>query len=166
MNHSSTLGFSPRPPVLVWGTGGLYLKLRGFSWKHDYDQSNCPKAHSTIRFSTKGGFANLKYTYTIYRTIPSVRRSFTTSSPHRSISQYWNINQLSIGFPVWVHLRSRLTLIRLALIRKPWSIGERVSRPLYRYLCLHFLFQLLQHSLQNTFNATGMLPYHSVKRNP
>ena len=42
-------------------------------------------------------------------------------------------------------LRSRLTLIRLALIRKPWSCGEGVSRPLYRYLYLHLLFRSLQH---------------------
>ncbi len=30
---SSALGFSPRPPVSVWGTGGTNLKLRGFSWE-------------------------------------------------------------------------------------------------------------------------------------
>ena len=38
-------------------------------------------------------------------------------------------------------LRSRLTLIRLALIRNPWSFGGRVSRPPYRYLYLHLLFR-------------------------
>ena len=31
---SSALGFSPHPPVSVWGTVPYYLKLRGFSWKH------------------------------------------------------------------------------------------------------------------------------------
>jgi len=35
MNHSSTFGFSPRLPVSVYGTGSLYLTLRGFSWKQD-----------------------------------------------------------------------------------------------------------------------------------
>ena len=30
---SSALGYSPCPPVLVWGTVSTYLKLRGFSWK-------------------------------------------------------------------------------------------------------------------------------------
>ena len=34
---SSALGFSPHPPVLVWGTVCHYLKLRGFSWKHGID---------------------------------------------------------------------------------------------------------------------------------
>ena len=33
MNHSSALGYSPRLPVSVCGTGSMYLKLRGFSWK-------------------------------------------------------------------------------------------------------------------------------------
>ena len=31
--HSSALGYSPRLPVSVYGTGRMYLKLRGFSWK-------------------------------------------------------------------------------------------------------------------------------------
>ena len=31
---SSALGFSPCPPVLVWGTVPYSLKLRRFSWKH------------------------------------------------------------------------------------------------------------------------------------
>ena len=31
---SSALGFSPHPPVSVYGTVLCYLKLRGFSWKH------------------------------------------------------------------------------------------------------------------------------------
>ena len=50
----------------------------------------------------------------------------------------------SIGVAARLSLRSRLTLIRLALIRKPQSSGEGVSRPLYRYLYLHLLFQTLQ----------------------
>ena len=46
----------------------------------------------------------------------------------------------AIGCAVRLPLRARLTLIRLALIRKPWSFGEGVSDPLYRYLYLHLLF--------------------------
>ena len=68
----------------------------------------------------------------------------------------------AIGIAVRLSLRTRLTLIRLALIRKPWSFGVRVSRPHYRYLCLHFLFQPVQHALQHTFYPVGMLPYHFV----
>ena len=67
----------------------------------------------------------------------------------------------AIGYAVRLCLRARLTLIRLALIRKPWSFGEGVSRPLYRYLYLHLLFHKLQPSSRKTFNADGMLPYRS-----
>ena len=71
----------------------------------------------------------------------------------------------SIGLAIRLNLRPRLTLIRLALIRNPWSYGEGVSRPLYRYLYLHLLFQKLQHTSRYIFCAAGMLPYH-VFRHP
>ena len=56
-------------------------------------------------------------------------------------------------------LRSRLTLNRLALFRNPWSFGEGVSRPLYRYLYLHLLFRHLQQVSRPAFTDGGMLPY-------
>ena len=64
----------------------------------------------------------------------------------------------SIGSAVRLPLRSRLTLIRLALIRKPWSCGERVSRPLCRYLYLHLLFQTLQRRSRGAFCADWNAP--------
>ena len=57
----------------------------------------------------------------------------------------------SIGYALRLRLRSRLTLIRLALIRNPWSCGEGVSRPLCRYLYLHLLFRDLQQGSRPTF---------------
>ena len=64
----------------------------------------------------------------------------------------------SIGSASRLPLRSRLTLIRLALIRKPWSFGEGVSRPLYRYLYLHLLFQTLQNTSRYAFDADWNAP--------
>ena len=58
-------------------------------------------------------------------------------------------------------VRSRLTLIRLALIRNPWSYGEGVSRSLCRYLYLHLLFLHLQQYSRITFTDGGMLPYQT-----
>ena len=55
-------------------------------------------------------------------------------------------------------LRPRLTLIRLALIRNPWSYGGRVSRPPYRYLSLHLLFRDLQPVLRQTFDGYRNAP--------
>ena len=71
----------------------------------------------------------------------------------------------SIGIALRLILRSRLTLIRLALIRKPWSFGGGVSRPPYRYSYLHLLFHALQQGSSLIFDAHGMLPYH-VLRHP
>ena len=68
----------------------------------------------------------------------------------------------SIGLAVRLSLRSRLTLIRLALIRKPQSFGGRVSRPPYRYSYLHLLFHALQRGSSPIFTAHGMLPYHPI----
>ena len=69
----------------------------------------------------------------------------------------------SIGSASRLPLRSRLTLIRLALIRKPWSFGGRVSRPPYRYSYLHLLFHALQQGSSPIFDAHGMLPYHPFR---
>ena len=68
----------------------------------------------------------------------------------------------AIGYAFRLSLSSRLNLIRLALIRKPWSCGEGVSRPLYRYLYLHLLFRTLQTPSRESFDAGGMLPYHPI----
>ena len=73
-----------------------------------------------------------------------------------------NVRLLRIGIPVRVSLSSRLTLGRLALPRNPCPCGVRVSRPHYRYLCLHLLFRALHHCSRNGFAAPGMLPYRSA----
>jgi len=63
-----------------------------------------------------------------------------------------------------VRLSSRLTLIRLALIRKPWTSGVRVSHPHCRYSCLHLPFRTLQRAsparLRRIRNAP--LPMHQM----
>src|SRR5690606_35784045 len=61
-------------------------------------------------------------------------------------------------------LRPRLTLIRLALIRKPWSFGGRVSHPPYRYSCLHLLFHTVQDRSPCPFTPYGMLPYQYIPK--
>ena len=93
-------------------------------------------------------------------------QGLTISSLHRIIRQYRNINRLSINLAFQLNLRPRLTLIRLSLIRKPWSSGVQVSHPHYRYLCLHLLFYLSPHTLTNMLLQRRMLPYqwlsHSI----
>src|SRR5690606_19621328 len=66
-------------------------------------------------------------------------RSVTTTRPT-------NINVVTIDYAFLPRLRGRLTLLRLTLSRNPWSFGERVSHPLYRYSCQHSHFRYLQGS--------------------
>ena len=66
-------------------------------------------------------------------------RSVTTSRPT-------NINVVPIDYAFRPRLRGRLTLLRLTLSRNPWSFGEGVSHPLYRYSCQHSHFRYLQQS--------------------
>ena len=68
----------------------------------------------------------------------------------------------SIGIALRRILRTRLTLNRLTLFRKPWSFGGRASHPPYRYLYLHLLFQALQRRSSVAFTAPGMLPYRCL----
>jgi hypothetical protein len=118
MNHSSALGFSPRLPVSVYGTGSNYLKLRGFSWKYDY---------GTIRLSEDSRYYQVQHLHGFTYDIPTpfnvlfrqYAGAFTFRHPIAIYARYRNINLLSIDYPFRVRLRSRLTLIRLALIRKP-----------------------------------------------
>ena len=107
----------------------------------------------------QGDFPPWICSYTLQRAIPSARGVATSPSPRRSMRQYRNLDLSSIGCAVRLCLRARLTLIRLALIRKPWSSGEEVSRLLCRYSYLHLLFHKLQHASRHAFSAGGMLPY-------
>ena len=63
----------------------------------------------------------------------------------RSVTSSWpgNINPVPIDYASRPRLRGRLTLLRLALSRNPWTFGERVSHPLCRYSCQHSRFRSL-----------------------
>ena len=54
--------------------------------------------------------------------------------------RYRNVDLFSIDYAFRPRLRNRLTLRRLALRRNPWTFGERVFHPLYRYSCQHSHF--------------------------
>ncbi len=72
-----------------------------------------------------------------------------------------NINVVPIGYGFRPRLRGRLTLRGLALRRNPWTFGERVSHPLYRYSCQHSHFRYLQPTSRLTFAdlRNAPLPY-------
>jgi hypothetical protein len=64
MIHSSTLGFSPRLPVSVYGTGFYNLKLSRFSWKSDYHHYQLTRRLAVLStFSKSHVLYNETYTY-------------------------------------------------------------------------------------------------------
>ena len=64
----------------------------------------------------------------------------------------------AIALTFRIMLRTRLTLNRLALFRKPWSCGGGASHPPYRYLYLHLLFHTLQNTSRCAFDAEWNAP--------
>ena len=68
------------------------------------------------------------------------------------------IDPVPIGYGFRPHLRGRLTLRGLALRRNPWTFGERVSHPLYRYSCQHSHFRYLQQPSRATFTGLRNAP--------
>ena len=162
-DHSSTFGFSPRPPVSVSGTGRRGLALEVFLGSMITAAFRSPGGLRYCHVRKRAADLPAALPYTLQRTIPSVRGPSTSPSLLRIRVGCWNVDQLSIGIAVRLILRPRLTLNRLSLFRKPWSSGVRVSHPHYRYLCLHLLFQALQHPSRDAFSAPGMLPYRRFR---
>ena len=157
-DHSSTFGFSPRPPVSVSGTGRRGHALEVFLGSLLTTSVRSAGAPRYSHLQKHRADLPTLLSYKLQRAIPSARGSFTPPSLPRIDSGCWNINQLSIGFAFRLILRPRLTLNRLSLFRKPWSSGVRVSHPHYRYLCLHLLFQTLQPRSRATFGAVWNAP--------
>ena len=76
---------------------------------------------------------------------------------------YRNINLFSIDYAFRPRLRDRLTLSRLALLRKPWAYGERASHPLYRYSCQHGHLCYLHMISRSRFCDNTTLSYQMYK---
>ena len=102
MTHSSTFGYSPRPPVSVYGTGCHHLKLSGFSWKLASPRCHISRSLCVLsRLSTSVGFASRTYTFALQPAIPSAGGGSASPSPRRSMNWCRNINRLSIRCPAF-----------------------------------------------------------------
>ena len=131
------------------------LSLSGFSREHV--SARCPLAPGGSRYCRVSAarricLPDVKPT-SLQRAIPSARGVSTSPSPRRPRAGCRNLDRLSIGIAVRLTLRPRLTLIRLALIRNPWSYGGGGSRPPCRYLYLHLLFRCLQRGSRPAFGG-------------
>ena len=160
MNLSSALVYSTRPPVSVYGTGGRHLVLRGFSREHGYRRCHFTRRLRVLsRFGSARGFACAPQRLTRFNGLFRQPAGVSLLRPPFAVTAGSGmLTASSIACASRLRLRSRLTLIRLALIRKPWSFGVRVSRPHYRYLYLHLLFRLLHGVSRHCFNANRNAP--------
>ena len=139
--------------------------LSGFSWEPVYAHITLYKyaAYCQVRLSRR--ICLPQSTSTPFNQLFHPLAVLSLLRPH--IAQYSSAGILtgsSIGIALRLILRPRLTLIRLALIRNPWSFGEEVFHLLYRYSYLHLLIHTLQQTSPLIFNAEyGMLPYHILR---
>ena len=147
MNLPSALVYSTRPRVSVYGTGIHELKLSGFSRESDYLHFQArPKAASTFMLQLNGWIclpvsASLHFNALFRQGAEvSLLRLRIASMDSNGI---FTVSAIVLSYRII--LRTRLTLGRLTLPRKPWPCGEGASHPLYRYLYLHLLFHTLQH---------------------
>ena len=116
---SFVLGFSPRPPASVCGTGAhiiasIFSRQRGFTCFATYFRSP-----SYLRIV--GTDLPIPTPSILRRTFPIVRSSYPSVSPHRSNNFWWygNLNPLSITYAFRPWLRPRLTLRGRTFLRKP-----------------------------------------------
>ncbi len=164
VNLSSASVSSTRPPVSVCGTGRMCLEFSGFSREHASTRcriapGGSPYCHASPRpayFTTDRIALRFNQLFRQLAVLPLLRLRVTTH-PGNGI-----FTVCPSRFASRLALRSRLTLIRLALIRNPWPSGEGVSRPLCRYLCLHLLFTPLQRPSRITFGADVNAPLPTV----
>ena len=133
--------------------------LSGFSWEPDYHRYSIARGLSILSASARLADLPTRRLPTSFNLRFRRQAGVSLLRLHIApISSNGIFTVSSIGYAVRLRLRARLTLIRLALIRNPWSFGERGSRPLYRYLYLHLLFHYLQHSSRNTFCGSWNAP--------
>ena len=133
--------------------------LSGFSWEPGYHRYSIARGLSILSASARWADLPARRLPTSFNLRFRRQAGVSLLRLHIApISSNGIFTVSSIGCAVRLRLRARLTLIRLALIRNPWSFGERGSRPLYRYLYLHLLFHHLQHSSRKTFCGSWNAP--------
>ena len=99
--------------------------------------------------------------YALQRAIPSARGRATPRSQSPLHHECRNINRLAITFASRLPLRSRLTLIRLTLFRKPWVFGVIISIIIVVTYAYIFFSARSSRTRVPPSTLTGMLPYHA-----
>jgi hypothetical protein len=158
---SSALGFSPHPPVSVYGTGYTFATHADFLGS--MGSLTCPKTQLGNCLSLKGA-PLVSYAPSLTTTTQTDNGlSYPSPSLLATIAQYRyrNINLFAIAYAFRPRLRTRLTPGGLTWPGNPWVYGERVSHSFFRYSLWHNLLSPLQSFFRSAFTAKTMLPYHS-----
>ena len=97
---------------------------------------------SALVFSTSPpvSVSGTVYTVELFPGTPSLHPQSNKEIQHTAsvtTTKLQNINCIPIDYAFRPRLRGRLTLLRLALSRNPWTFGESVSHTLCRYSCHH-----------------------------
>ena len=121
------------------------MELSGFSRRHGYPRYPAgPKSFWYCQVRLKGWICLPLSAPTPFN--PLFRQGAEVSLPRPRVARMASAGMLtgsSICLAFRLIIRLRLTPGRLTSPGNPWSYGEGESHPLYRYLCLHLLFQTL-----------------------
>ena len=88
------------------------------------------------------------------------------------VTTHWlrNIYLIPIDYGFRPRLRGRLTLLRLALSRNPWTFGDSVSHTVCRYSCQHshfpYLHRLSRVRLHRLRERSATAPASRGRRTP
>ena len=122
----SALGFSPHPPVSVYGTGA-YGAIAAFLGGSSLRFATCISLHVTpLVFAC--GFSSMP-PQALVPVFPFPARSFSPRPRSSVHTRYRNLNLLSIGYASPPRLRPRLPQGRSALPWNPWIFGRGDSHP-------------------------------------
>ena len=148
------------PPTCVgFGTGQQFL-TRSFSWQCDTRKFSPPKISYLSALSLCVGDLPPTRPAAFDTLFHQCAHAFSCVTPllkqNCQVQEYLPVVHRLCLLP---RLRSRLTLSRRALLRKPSAFGGTDSHRPFRYSYRHSLFQPLQCSLRYTFSAVGTLPY-------
>ncbi len=132
----SALGFSPHPPVSVYGTGLSHTIAAFLGSAHHFP--TLIRSASRLRIDER---ICLFISYLACTRFFHFRLVLFHTCPHSSVYlRYRNFNLLSIGYVFRPRLRSRLTLGGSALPQETLDIRRRGFSPLSRYSFRHSLF--------------------------
>ena len=161
---SSAFGYSPRPPVSVYGTDTLNAHKRGFSRKYGINEFAKRGSTSLLGVNETPDLPRIS-PYGLVRTFLIVRSPSLLRPPAAQTRTRWyrNINLLSIDYAFRPRLRFRLTLGGITFPRKPWAYGEEDSHFFYRYSFRHNHFHVVQVSLRSPFNLAWNAPLPLVE---